>query len=106
MKKSVYLITFLFLSCPLFACNSNVPKDQEEVITFSGNIEEISAENIAIIKVEEGGILSSSDKVFVNLAVNQTETFQVGDKIEVGYTGIVMESYPAQIKTLSVEKVE
>ena len=112
MKKSYTLIIVIFLSCFLFACNSEDPKVKEDegsegnIITFIGTIEEISAQKTGLILVEEGGILQSSDKVWVNLSINPTETFQVGDKVKVGYDGEVKESYPAQIKTLSVERVE
>jgi hypothetical protein len=45
-------------------------------------------------------------KVLVNLSVNNDEIFLVGDKVKVGYNGAIMESNPAQIKTLSVELVD
>ncbi|MEH7250151.1 DUF3221 domain-containing protein [Neobacillus niacini] len=44
--------------------------------------------------------------LFVDLSVNNDETFQVGDKIKVGFDGIIKESNPAQINTLSVELVD
>ncbi len=31
---------------------------------------------------------------------------KVGDKVEITYTGIVMETYPAQIDVLKLEKIE
>lgn len=44
--------------------------------------------------------------MFVNLSVNSDETFQIGDRIKVGYDGTIMESNPAQINTLSVELID
>jgi len=41
----------------------------------------------------------------LTLSVNNDEAFQVGNEIKVGYDG-TMESYPAQIHTLSVELVD
>ena len=105
----------MFLSCFLFACNSENPKVKEnegdggsadKIVTFTGTIEEIYEQKTGLIVVEVGEMLRSSDKVYVDLSVNTTETFQVGDRIKVGFDGIVMESYPAQINTLSVERVE
>lgn len=31
---------------------------------------------------------------------------KIGDKVEITYTGIVMETYPAQIDVMKIEKVE
>jgi len=42
----------------------------------------------------------------LTLSVNNDEAFQVGDEIKVGYDGTIMESYPTQIYTLSVELVD
>ncbi|GAA0603335.1 hypothetical protein GCM10009001_20370 [Virgibacillus siamensis] len=44
--------------------------------------------------------------MFVDLSVNNDKTFQVGDKIKVGFDGKILESNPAQINTLSVELIE
>ena len=105
----------MLLSCLLFGCNSENSKvnnhvdgkgSSDNIQTFIGIIEEITDQKTALIVVEEGGILQSSNKVFVDLSVNATETFQVGDQVKVGFDGAVRESYPAQIETLSVEKVE
>ena len=45
-------------------------------------------------------------RIFVDLSVNRAVTFQVGDEIEVVFDGVMRESNPAQINTLSVELVE
>ncbi|QGG52732.1 hypothetical protein [Lysinibacillus pakistanensis] len=44
--------------------------------------------------------------IYVNLAKNPDETFQVGDKVKVGYNGTVQDTAPLAITTLSVELVE
>ncbi len=31
---------------------------------------------------------------------------KIGDKVEITYTGIVMETYPVQIDVMKIEKVE
>ncbi len=31
---------------------------------------------------------------------------KIGDKVEITYTGIVMETYPAQIDVMKIEKIE
>ncbi len=73
---------------------------------FYGTILELYQNGaIALVEPEEGAdIRSSGDQVTVNLAVNTTDHFSVGDRIQVEYDGNVMETYPLQIYVLQVEK--
>ncbi len=73
---------------------------------FYGTILELYQDGaIALVEPEEGAdIRSSGDQVTVNLAVNTTDHFSVGDRIQVEYDGNVMETYPLQIHVLQVEK--
>jgi len=71
---------------------------------FIGTIESIEKEN-AIVKIEEGEILKSGDRVSVDLSVSKNTTFQIGDKIKVRY-GNVGESYPLYIETKSVTLID
>ena len=66
---------------------------------FRATIEEIHG-NQAIVVDEKGGLIK------VYLSVNRFVTFQVGDKVLVGYNGVMQESSPAQIRTLSVDLVK
>ena len=43
------------------------------------------------------------DKVSVS---KQGKDFEAGDTVRVIYTGLVMETYPAQINVISVEKID
>lgn len=70
--------------------------------SFTGTIKEIKS-NTAIVSAKLGG---GEGDVFVNLSVNSDETFQVGDRVKVGYDGTIMESNPAQINTLFVELID
>lgn len=63
-----------------------------------GTIKEIY-DNMALVDGTRG-------KILVTLSVNNDETFRVGDKVRVGYNGTIMESNPAQIKTLSIELID
>lgn len=65
---------------------------------FTGTIKEIY-NGSALVDGTRG-------KVLVSLSVNNEETFHVGDKVRVGYKGIILESNPAQITTLSIELVD
>lgn len=72
--------------------------------TFIGVISEIN-NNTAIVDVESGNILSSSDKVVIELLNNEEIKFKVGDRVKVSHSGLIRESYPAQVDTLKVEKL-
>ena len=65
---------------------------------------EITGDSAIVNAVEEDGKVLGT--IRINLAVNPNETFQIGDKVRVGYNGIIMESAPAQVRTLTVKKVE
>lgn len=105
LSKKYYVLIVLLVSVVLFGCNSNeggTTKTDPSTVYFSGTISEIN-DQIAIVRGEIGG---TTGNVYVDLSVNESESFQVGDEVKVGYDGIVLESEPAQIKTLSVELVE
>ncbi|MFC7782917.1 DUF3221 domain-containing protein [Rossellomorea sp. GCM10028870] len=75
-----------------------------ESSSFIGTIKEING-NTALVsaKVFKG---NPEGNVFVDLSVNNDETFQFGDKVKVEFDGTIKESNPAQINTLSVELVD
>ncbi|MBM7610040.1 hypothetical protein JOD29_003318 [Lysinibacillus composti] len=103
MSNKIILFCFIAIASLLFACGSeNVEKDVKA--TFVGTIQEINGDSAIIDAAEEDGKMLG--QISINLAVNPNETFQIGDRVRVGYDGMIMESAPAQIKTLSVEKVE
>lgn len=119
MKKKLLLLFVALLIPFMFACRSEksepVPNNGNGIVEepepiesiFTGTIEEISSETSALIVVDSGKILQSSDKVTIDLTkAPEDATFEVGDKVKVSYDGEVRESYPAQINTISVEKIE
>ena len=105
MRKKYNLLLMLFIVCLLVACNTedvNKADDGELPIAyFTGTIEEILTPSKAIVISDDDGGHS-----FVNLSVNKDATFQVGDRVKVGFDGEIMESHPARIKTKSVELIE
>ena len=103
MSNKIFLFCFIAIASLLFACGSeNLEKDVKA--TFVGTIQQINGESAIIGAAEEDGKMLG--QISINLAVNPNETFQIGDRVRVGYDGMIMESAPAQIKTLTVEKVE
>jgi Protein of unknown function (DUF3221) len=95
----------------IVGCSNSTDRSEEknneiktESSSFTGTIKEING-NSALVstKVFEG---NPEGDVFVDLSVNNDETFQVGDKVKVGFDGTIKESNPAQINTLFVELVD
>ena len=68
-----------------------------------GTIQEITGDSAIIDAAEEDG--KTLGQISID-PVNPNETFQIGDKVRIGYDGMIMESAPAQVNTLTVEKVE
>ena len=104
MRKKCNLLFMLFIVCLLAACGTEdvkkVDDDDLPLAYFTGTIEEITSPSKAIVNSDKYGL------IFVNLSVNEDVTFKVGDRVEVGFDGEIKESYPAQIKTKSVELIE
>lgn len=78
-------------------------KDAETYDTapsFIGEVTEVN-EKMLLVNSEDKNI---GDAVWVG--VEDTSQYAVGDKIEVFYTGIVLESYPCQIYEIDVRKIE
>ncbi|WP_175638445.1 DUF3221 domain-containing protein [Metabacillus schmidteae] len=109
MKRKYPILFSIVLIGLLSACSFSEDDNQGVVIetensNFIGTIKEINGHRALVYaKIFEG---NPEGDVFVDLSVNNTKTFKVGDKIKVEFDGTVLESYPAQINTLSVELIE
>ena len=68
--------------------------------SFIGEVTDVN-EKVLTVKSEDKNI---GDAVYV--AVEDSTIYKVGDKVEVFYTGIVLESYPCQIYEIDVRKIE
>ena len=104
LRKKCNLLFVLFIVCLLAACNTGDVKKADDgdlpLAYFTGTIDKINSPSKAIVISDDGG------RFFVNLSVNEDVTFQVGDRVKVGFDGDIKESYPAQINTKSVELIE
>jgi len=99
MLRTLKALAIIVLLTIAGCLNDEVPTEIETAsFYFTGTIKEIY-DGTALVDGSRG-------KVLVTLSVNNNETFHVGDKVRVGYNGTIMESNPAQIKTLSVELVD
>ena len=82
---------------------ANYPKEIETYDTapsFIGEVTEVN-EKTLLVNSEDKNI---GDAVWVG--VEDSSQYAVGDRIEVFYTGIVLESYPCQIYEIDVRKIE
>ena len=68
--------------------------------SFIGEVTDVN-EKMLTVRSEDENI---GDAVWVS--VEDTSEYTVGDKIEVFYTGIVLETYPCQIYEIAVRKIE
>lgn len=103
MKKKISLIiTFLICCGLLITCTSN----RKVKATFIGEIEEMINNREAFVYVTKTEGNPVYGIIYVNLAKNPDETFQVGDKVKVGYNGKVRGTVPLTITTLTIELVE
>lgn len=103
-KALAIILLFVTVGCSHLIDENEVEDEAPITVnsSFTGTIIEIT-DNTAIVHATLGG---GEGKVFVNLSVNSDETFQVGDEVKVGFDGVIMESNPAQINTLSVELIK
>lgn len=101
LKMLIIIIMLVLFGCsnPIDSSEPNTIDSDTPYYHFTGTIKEITG-NTAIVYGKLGG---SKGNVFVDLSVNRNEIFRVGDEVKVGYDGIILESNPAQINTLSVE---
>ncbi len=103
MKKKISLIIIFLICCGLLITYTS---NRKVKATFIGEIEEMINNREAFVYVTKTEGNPVYGIIYVNLAKNPDETFQVGDKVKVGYNGTVQDTAPLAITTLSVELVE
>lgn len=86
---------------PLLVANYSKDSTTYDIApSFVGEVTDIN-EKVLTVKSEDKNI---GDAVFVS--VEDTSDYKIGDKIEVFYTGEVLETYPCQIYEIDVRKIE
>ncbi|WP_397538158.1 hypothetical protein [Rummeliibacillus pycnus] len=97
-------LIFIFLLCCFLIFKYT---ESEVKATFTGVIEEINGQTAIVYVTEEDdkdNVVSGI--IYVNLAKNPDVTFQVGDKVKVGYDGTIRDTAPIGITTLTIELVQ
>ena len=86
---------------PLLVANYSKDSTTYDIApSFVGEVTDIN-EKVLTVKSEDKNI---GDAVFVS--VEDTSDYKIGDKIEVFYTGEVLETYPCQIYEIDVRKID
>ncbi|MCU9595344.1 YobA family protein [Caldibacillus thermolactis] len=103
--KRIFKVLIIMLILLIIGCSHSVsPSENKERSSFTGTIKEIDGNRAVVSAVLVEG--NPEGDVIVDLSLNKNDTFQVGDKIKVEFDGVIRESNPAQINTLSVELVD
>lgn len=74
-----------------------------EQCSFYGKIIESKQNYILVEPNEDEEERKSSDKISIGLGENNDAMYTVGTNVKITYNGIIMESYPAQIKATKIE---
>ena len=120
MKKWLFILSAFSTILVLNACSSSEEKPsqnnindkdivndtpiQEPVVAsdfFIGTIHSIDP--VGKRAIVFGIIGNGTTDIVVDLSVNKKETFEIGQSVQVGYDGTIMETHPTQINTIYVE---
>lgn len=110
MKKIYIMIFILFTLLVSVACTKKI--DMDNVVNeanFTRVVDSVEEKSILVRVNEDQDEIKSSDLISVSLDMqlkNKEIDFKVGDKVQVYYDGVILESYPAQINGVYVILLE
>lgn len=70
---------------------------------FYGKVIKSSEKSIIVEPNEGENIRRSADKISIGLGEKNDTLYEVGTNVKITYDGMVLESYPAQVKAINVE---
>ena len=100
--KMMMVFMFVLFSFLLVACNST-PKVKA---TVTGTIETVNENGAMSVNIEEATGTKLGGTVRLGIPEGTDETFNVGDKVKIGFDGSFFESEPAYIQAITLEKIE
>ena len=110
MKKVILALIAALLIFGLVGCAGNDGAEpaaddnaMDETVSFTGVISEVNGTSAIVVPNEGEPIRSSGDKVSITI---EDGAFAVGDTVIIEHYPEVMESYPLQIRMISIEKVD
>ena len=71
--------------------------------SFFGKVIESDTTYIVVEPNEDEEEIKSADKISIGLGKDNDAVFMVGTNVKITYDGIIMESYPAQVKATKIE---
>ena len=101
MKKIWWMV--LALALLLTGCGK---QNKVQGASFYGVIEELSKTSAVVLVAEGEEERSSADRISFGIAELKSIGAKVGDTVEVHYTGVIMETYPAQVVATGWEMVK
>lgn len=99
MKK---IIIYGFVTLILTGCSNKI--EEEDNKSFKATIIECNQDSMIVKPEEEEIEYKSADKFTVSF-VGDFKKCNVNDKVQITYKGGINESYPAQIGTIKIEKI-
>lgn len=90
----------------LLCTYKNDAKIQNKYPSFTATILEVRGKSVLVKPVEGEEALKSSDKISGGIPEDDDTKYVAGMRVEVTYTGEVMESYPAQIRIIDIKEIK
>lgn len=78
-------------------------EETDETTSFYAKVISSNLNSIIVEPVEGSDELKSSDKISIGLGENNDALYEVGKIVKITYNGIILETYPAQIKPIKIE---
>lgn len=101
MKKSMILLAVI-LSLILIGCDKKVMEDEESDLNeLVGTVTAVTDDSIEVTD-SDGGLYRIYLTEELTYSDGVSDEFEVGNKVVIGYTGGVMESWPMQINSVKV----
>lgn len=107
MKRKLLCVILTLCALGAAACGERPAKPAEterETVYFQAEVLEVSENSLLVEPLEGTTERGSADRIWVT--VNAPTAAREGDTVEIGYDGILAESYPAQIASASVRVTE
>lgn len=95
-KKIMCIALIIALATSLLIIYIN---NEHNRFSFKGTVIDVSETSLLVSVNPDEDEIRSSDKISVSLynKSNNNFDFKIGDKVEVFYNGVILESYPAMI---------
>ena len=107
MKKINKLIAILLVAvCVLSGCAGSNTGKQEETVTMRATVTSFEKAGFLVTPEDGSEELKSSDSFYISSQYLPEDTeLQVGDQVEITYSGYIKEIYPALLEKITEVKI-